>query len=65
MLCVGRSWWKSWRDLYCWWLTGRRTVEKLNKFCDVAAMTEIEKYMEDLEVVREEVEEAVKERGWS
>ena len=40
----------------------RRTVEKLSKFCDAAAMTEIEKYTEDMEQLREEVEDSVKER---
>jgi len=40
----------------------RKTVEKLSRFCDPAAMTEIEKYTEDLELLREEVEDSVKER---
>ena len=41
----------------------RKSVDELAKFCDAPGMAEIEKHLEDMDNLREEIDDLFKERS--
>ena len=41
----------------------RKTVDELAKFCDAPGLAEVEKHIEDMESLKEEIEDRIKDRS--